>query len=114
MAIYNKSPKLDAAKKLAEFLTRKENSQRLCNAAGFGFPPYANLDIADPNAQVELRQLLNSRANPPTPLWVDIEQDLEDAIEAAMYGHGSADEILQTASKTINAKLQSGSNAKAN
>jgi multiple sugar transport system substrate-binding protein len=114
LAVYANSEKLEAAKKLAIFLARKENSQRLCDAAGFGFPPYDSLNITDPNAQIEVNQLLNSRANPPTPLWVDIEQDIEDAIEAAMYGHGTVADILKKASQTIDAKLKSGANATAN
>ncbi|HBC46569.1 MAG TPA: hypothetical protein DCZ43_05940 [candidate division Zixibacteria bacterium] len=113
LAINAKSEKREATQKLARFLTEQGNSQLLCDAAGFGFPPYANLDIADSNAQVEARQLLASKSNPPTPLWVDIEKDIEDAIEAAMYGHGTAAEILTTASKTIDAKLKSGANATA-
>ncbi len=113
LAIYGKSPRLEDARKLARFLTERGNSQTLCDAAGFGFPPYANLNIADPNAEIEAAQLLASKSNPPTPLWVDIEKDIEDAIEAAMYGHGTAAEILTTASNTIDAKLKSGANAKA-
>ena len=51
--------------------------------------------------------MFNSRAAPPTPIWVDIEQDLEDAIEAAMYGHGTAADVLGKASEAIDAKLKS-------
>ncbi len=60
---------------------------------------------------IQAQQLQNSKSAPPTPLWVDIERDIEDAIEAAMYGHGTAEEILQKASKTIDAKLKSADNA---
>ncbi len=112
LAIGAKSEKREAAQRLARFLTEKNNSQTLCAAAGFGFPPYTDIAVTDPNTQVELKQLINSKSNPPTPLWVDIERDIEDAIEAAMYGHGTASEILTTASKTIDAKLKSGANAK--
>lgn len=108
IAVSSRSPKADVASKFAEFLTTKANSQRLCDAAGFGFPPYPDLEIDDPEKALEARQLLHSRSTPPTPLWVDIEMDLEDAIEAAMYAHGTPDEILSKASKTIDAKLISG------
>jgi multiple sugar transport system substrate-binding protein len=113
LALFAGSPKLEAARKLARFLTEKANSQKLCDAAGFGFPPYADLNISDPDARIEAAQLLNSKSSPPTPQWVDIEKDIEDAIEAAMYGHGSAAQILTTASKTIDAKLKSGAYATA-
>jgi ABC-type glycerol-3-phosphate transport system substrate-binding protein len=107
IAVNAKSKNLEIAKKLAEFITRKENSQALCDAAGFGFPPYPDLEITDLQKQILAYQLENSRSAPPTPLWVYIEQDIEDAIEAAMYGHGTAEEVLIKASKTIDAKLKS-------
>ncbi len=113
LAVYAKSKQKAASKKLAEFLARRENSQALCDAAGFGFPPYGDLKSDDPAVQAEIEQLKHSISNPPTPLWVDIEQDIEDAIEAAMYGHGTVSDILTKASETINAKLKSGQNASA-
>jgi multiple sugar transport system substrate-binding protein len=111
IAVYSKTPKIEMARKLAEFLTRKENSQQLCNAAGFGFPPYRNLEISNPEKRIEAEQLIHSISTPPTPVWVDIEQDLEDAIEAAMYHHGTPEKILSEASRTIDNKLKSGENA---
>jgi multiple sugar transport system substrate-binding protein len=107
LAVNAKSKNLEMAKKLAEFLIRKENSQALCDAAGFGFPPYPDLEITDSLRQVQAFQLENSRSAPPTPLWVYIEQDIEDAIEAAIYGHGTSEEILIKATSTIDAKLKS-------
>jgi len=107
LAVNAGSKNLEIARKLAEFLIRKENSQALCDAAGFGFPPYPNLEISDPRKQILAFQLENSRSAPPTPLWVYIEQDIEDAIEAAMYGHGTAEEILLKAANTIDGKLKS-------
>ncbi|UCE67156.1 MAG: extracellular solute-binding protein [Candidatus Zixiibacteriota bacterium] len=107
IAVNAKSKNLETAKKLAKFLTQKENSQALCDAAGFGFPPYPGLEITDPQKRILAFQLENSRSAPPTPLWVYIEQDIEDAIEAAIYGHGTAEEVLLRAAKTIDAKLKS-------
>jgi multiple sugar transport system substrate-binding protein len=107
LAVSANSKKLEAAKRLVEFLTSKENSQALCDAAGFGFPPYGDLETDDPDVAAEMNQLAHSISNPPTPLWVDIEQDIEDAVEAAMYRHGTASEILTTANHAINAKLES-------
>jgi multiple sugar transport system substrate-binding protein len=112
LAIYKNSPRKAEAIKLAEFLSRKDNAQKLCDAAGFGFPPYSDIVVSDSNTAAEIAQLRHSLSNPPTPIWVDIEQDIEDAIEAAMYGHGTADEIMRTADKTINAKLKSYESAK--
>ncbi|UCC80549.1 MAG: extracellular solute-binding protein [Candidatus Zixiibacteriota bacterium] len=107
IAVNAESKNLEISKKLAEFLVRKENSQALCDAAGFGFPPYTDLEIEDPVKQVLAFQLENSRSSPPTPLWVYIEQDIEDAIEAAMYEHGSARDILIKAATAIDNKLKS-------
>ena len=107
LAVNARSKNLEIAKKLAKFLIQKENSQALCDAAGFGFPPYPGLEISDPRKQILAFQLENSRSAPPTPLWVYIEQDIEDAIEAAMYGHGTAEEILLKAANTIDGKLKS-------
>jgi len=109
LAVYAKSSKAEMAVKFAEFLTEKSNSQKLCDAAGFGFPPYYDLGITDSAVAMEALQLKQSMAAPPTPLWVDIEMDIEDALEAAMYGHGTPEEILGKASKTIDDKLKSGS-----
>ena len=50
-------------------------------------------------------------AAPPTPLWNDIERDIEDAIEAAMYDHGTPEEILGKTSKAITEKLKSSAHA---
>lgn len=107
LAVNAKSDHLGISKRFAEFLTSKENSQRLCDAAGFGFPPYPDIQIADPERISQVQQLSDSKAAPPSPIWVDIEQDIEDAIEAAMYGHGTAADVLGKASVTINAKLRS-------
>ena len=41
------------------------------------------------------------------PIWVYIEQDIEDALEAAIYGHGSPQEILVLANKAIDDKIKS-------
>lgn len=111
IAVYSKTPKMEMARKFALFLTLKENSQQLCDAAGFGFPPYRNLDITDPEKRIEAEQLIHSISTPPTPVWVDIEQDIEDAIEAAMYHHGAPEKILSEASRTIDNKLKSSENA---
>ena len=111
IAVHSGSDKVDLAKKFAEFLTTKTNAQRLCDAAGFGFPPYPDPDITDPEKAVQASQLAHSMAAPPTPLWNDIEMDIEDAIEAAMYDHGTPEEILNKASKTITAKLKSAAHA---
>ncbi len=111
IAVHSRSRNIENARKLAEFITARKNCQRLCDAAGFGFPPYPDLEISDPEKMIQAQQLQNSKSAPPTPLWVDIEQDIEDAIEAAMYGHGTAEEILQKASRTIDAKLKSADHA---
>jgi multiple sugar transport system substrate-binding protein len=107
LAVNGRSDHLEISKRFAEFLTSKENSQRLCDAAGFGFPPYPDIEIVDTVRVVQVEQLFNSRAAPPTPIWVDIEQDIEDAIEAAVYGHGTAADVLGRASEAIDAKLKS-------
>jgi multiple sugar transport system substrate-binding protein len=107
LAVYAGSDKIVPARKLVEFLTRPENSQRLCNAAGFGFPPHQDSSAFDPDIQAEKNQLRNSISSPSIPLWVDIEQDIEDAVEAAMFKHATASEILKAANRTINAKLES-------
>lgn len=111
LAVYAGSKKADIARKFAEFLIAKANSQKLCDAAGFGFPPYPDLDISDPEKAVLAQQLVFSRSTPPAPLWVDIEMDLEDAIESAIYHHGTPEDIFGEASKTINAKLKSANHA---
>jgi multiple sugar transport system substrate-binding protein len=112
LAVYSKSKNREIAQKFARFLTSKVNSQALCDAAGFGFPPYPNLEITDPEMAIEAQQLAMARSTPATPLWNDIEMDIEDAIEAAMFGHGTAEEILVKTTDAINAKLKSAGHAK--
>ncbi|MEE9552665.1 MAG: extracellular solute-binding protein [candidate division Zixibacteria bacterium] len=111
IAVHSKSDKIDLARKFAEFLTTKVNSQRLCDAAGFGFPPYLDLEISDPQKAIQARQLSYSMAAPPTPLWNDIEMDIEDALEAALYDHGTPEEIFKKMSETITEKLRSAGHA---
>ncbi len=110
IAVSAGSANIESVKKLASFLISKTNSQKLCDAAGFGFPAYSDLEIDDPEKNIEALQLANSRSTPPTPLWVNIEQDIEDALEAAIYRHGSPAIILRKASGAIDDKLKSAEN----
>ena len=82
-------------------------------SAGFGFPPYDSLVTEDPDKKKLAYQLRHSKATFPTPIWVDIEQDLEDAIEAAMYKHGTAAEVLAKASQIIDSKIKANQDASA-
>ena len=111
IAVSAQSPKAGIAGKFAEFLISKSNSQKLCDAAGFGFPPFLDLDIPNREKAMLAFQLAHAISSPPTPLWNDIEMDIDDAIEAGMYGHGTPREILDKTAKTITGKLTSAGDA---
>lgn len=96
---------------LARTLTNQKNSINLCIATGGSTP--ANVEaMSNPyftdNAErrVFIRQLQSSRAIPPHPKWVYIEQIVEEAVEKAMYERLTPEEALDEAARKITELLR--------
>ncbi|MFC1476187.1 extracellular solute-binding protein, partial [Candidatus Zixiibacteriota bacterium] len=96
---------------LARTLTNERNSINLCIATGGSTP--ANVTAMDnpyftDNAErkVFIRQLQSSRATPPHPQWVYIEQIIEEAVEKAMYKRLTPEEALNEAARKITKLLR--------
>ena len=51
------------------------------------------------------RQLIDARPTPVHPRWVEIEEIIERAVEAAMYETLAPDSALRRATEQINAVL---------
>lgn len=79
------------AMKLVRFLTDLDNALELCKAIGSSSPAnaLATLDAYyqnNPYLSLFQEQLNYSRTPPVTPKWVYIEEQIEKAVEQAMYG----------------------------
>jgi len=94
---------------LINFLLRPENNLKLCRAIGFHPANRAAAANAyftdDPYREVFREQLETARPTPVLANWVDIEEVIEHAVEAAMYKAMSPDSALHRASVQIDAML---------
>lgn len=111
LAIPTKAENPIGGLELARTLTNEKNSINLCIATGGSTPanvtamsnPYF---VDDPDRVVFIRQLQSSRATPPHPKWVYIEQVIEEAVEKAMYKRLTPEEALDEAARKITELLR--------
>lgn len=111
LAIPAKAKNPIGALELARELVNEKNSLNLCIATGGATPanvpalqnPYF---IEDEHRRVFIEQLQSSRATPPHPQWVYIEQAIEEAVEKAMYERLTPQEALNEAARTITELLR--------
>jgi multiple sugar transport system substrate-binding protein len=103
LALNKNSTKKELGLKLVKFLANGENSLELSKKfAEAGFPAdkkYFN-DISfknDKYKSVFAAQLLNSKATPVHPNWLEIEEILENAVSQALYGEKGVDAALNDA-----------------
>jgi len=111
LAIPTKAKNPVGALELARTITNEKNSINLCLATG-GSTPANVLAMRNPyftedeHHKVFISQLQSSRATPPHPKWVYIEQVIEEAVEKAMYKKLTPAEALDEAAREITALLR--------
>jgi multiple sugar transport system substrate-binding protein len=105
LVIPKKSMHAQEAQLFINFLLRPENNLKLCRAIGFvpahkaaAQNPYF---LDDPYRTVFFEQLASARPTPVHPAWVEMEEEIERAVEAAMYGALLPDSALRRAAAEI-------------
>lgn len=109
LVIPKESRHAQEAQLFINFLLRPENNLKLCRAIGFhpasraaaANPYFAN----DPYRKVFSEQLETARPTPVLGNWVEIEEVIEHAVEAAMYKTMSPDSALHRAATEIDKLL---------
>jgi len=107
LAVNSASDNPEAAKKLVDFITQPKNQVRFCKANHSANPSSraAQEDeyfVSDPNLQTFIVQLRYAVHPPVDPNWVYIEEEIEKAVEAFVFGTTSAATALYNASVNIN------------
>jgi multiple sugar transport system substrate-binding protein len=106
LVIPKKSQHAQEAQTFINFLLRPENNLKLCRAIGFQPAHHAAAAnpyfTSDPMRAVFAGQLEMAQSTPVHPQWVDIEEVIEHAVEAAMYKAMSPDSALKRAAARIN------------
>ncbi|MBD3168495.1 MAG: extracellular solute-binding protein [candidate division Zixibacteria bacterium] len=106
LALSSRCAHPEAAARFIKFLADPENTARLCETVGFGFPSTKQLPD-DPfytenrNRMLFHEQLLNSRMPPAHEDWVYIEEVIEKMVERGMYRKGEPAELLKQAETEI-------------
>jgi len=105
LVIPKKSAHAQEAQLFINFLLRPENNLKLCRAIGFvpahkaaAQNPYF---LDDPFRAVFYEQLASAQPTPVHPAWVEMEEEVERAVEAAMYGAQRPDSALRRAARAI-------------
>jgi multiple sugar transport system substrate-binding protein len=110
LVIPKKSAHAQEAQLFINFLLRPENNLKLCRAIGFVPAHMAAVQnpyfTDDPYRRVFSEQLATARPTPVHPAWVQIEEEIERAVEAAMYGALRPDSALRRAAANIDAILR--------
>jgi len=111
LMINKKTKHLEQAKRFVEFMTRPENSLKLCQAIGSSFPS-AKEALSDTSYQNNehlkiFQEQLKFAVSPPAhPKWVYIEETIEKAVEEVMYAKKSPKKALDFAKEKIDQILK--------
>ncbi len=110
LAINSKSKHPQEAMKFVRYMTNLENALVLCKAIGSPSPSDALAPLDpyysnDPHLSLFQEQLNFSRTPPVTPQWVYIEEEIEKAVEQAMYGKKTPKAALDEAKEKIDKLL---------
>jgi len=110
LVIFASSKQAQAATELARFLVGKEAAVALCRAARSVQPAAVGAE-SDPYYQAQhqdrlfVEQLATAVAPPPHPRWGEMEEVLDQEIEAALYGRKTPAVAVHDASVGIEALL---------
>jgi multiple sugar transport system substrate-binding protein len=103
------SPHAQEAQLFVSFLLRPENNLKLCRAIGFVPASRAAAQNAhftdDPYLAVFGRQLESARPTPVHPQWMEMEEEIERAVETAMFKALTPDSALSRAAREIDGIL---------
>ncbi|MCI0532375.1 MAG: extracellular solute-binding protein, partial [candidate division Zixibacteria bacterium] len=101
----------EQAMKLVRFLTDLDNSLEFCKSIGTPSPSHAMAALdpyyaGDPYLAVFQEQLNLAKSPPVHPQWVQIEEEIEKAVEQAMYQKKTPREALDQAKQNIDQLLK--------
>jgi multiple sugar transport system substrate-binding protein len=110
LAINAKSDHAAMAAKLIRYICSPENELRFClqNRSANPSSRVAAADsalLAQPHFETFIKQLASSRTSPANPQWVNIEERLEKAIEAALYDVKTPTQAFDDAAREIEGLL---------
>jgi multiple sugar transport system substrate-binding protein len=106
LAVNEATENREAALRFVDFITSPESQIRFCKASGMACPSsrVAQEDEhfqSDPHLQTFIRQANHAKHPPVDPDWVYIEDIIEEAVEAAVFGDKTAAEALREAQLKI-------------
>jgi maltose-binding protein MalE len=106
LAVNSRSAQADIAYELIRYICSPKNQLRFCLQNRTPTPSSVDAAadstlLAQPHFDVFIEQLKTSRTSPATPQWVYIEEQLERAIEKALYGTKTAGRALGDATREI-------------
>ena len=110
LVVNNQSKHILEAMRLVRSLTDLEPALALCKAIGTPSPANALAALddyykSDPNLSVFQEQLQTSYSSPAIPGWVYVEEEIEKAVEQAMYGKKTPRQALDDAKVRIDKLL---------
>jgi multiple sugar transport system substrate-binding protein len=111
LMINKKTQNPQEALKLIEFLIRKDNCLKVCQAIGSGFPSARGAEQDsyyrnNPDLSTFQEQLKYAVSPPPHPQWVYMEEIIEKAVEEVMYDKKSPKDALDQAKAEIDKLLK--------
>jgi multiple sugar transport system substrate-binding protein len=111
LVINRKTQNPQEALKLIEFLIRKDNCLKVCQAIGSGFPSARGAEQDsyyrnNSDLSTFQEQLKYAVSPPPHPQWVYMEEIIEKAVEEVMYDKKSPKDALDQAKAEIDKLLK--------
>jgi multiple sugar transport system substrate-binding protein len=110
LGIFRGSARKAAALRLARFLVRSGNTMPLYAATGNAFPAAVGAEqdsffVSHPRDRIFIEQLRTAVSPPLHPRWVDIEEAMNQQLEAALLGAKTPESALAAADRRIRAIL---------
>lgn len=102
----------EAARKFIDFITNPDNQLKFCKANGSANPSSRTAQMddyfqSDPNLQTFITQMRHAKHPPVDPDWVYIENEIEQAVEQAVFENvGPGEALLKARDNIVNLKKE--------